>query len=77
MREAHEKSKELYGYSNYKTQREVERVLKDETALAFNHFLESAKRQSERVSGFNVAWSRLYGELSEMKFNQESSPIKE
>ena len=77
MREALEKSKELYGYSNYKTQREVERVLKDETALAFNHFLESAKRQSERVSGFNVAWSRLYGELSEMKFNQESSPIKE
>ena len=67
-----DKSKELYGYANYKTQREVERVLKDETKLAILHFMEAGKKQAERVTKFHMIWGALMQKLSEMKFDQET-----
>jgi len=67
-----DKSKELYGYANYKTQREVERVLKDETKLAILHFMEAGKKQAERVTKFHMIWGSLMQKLSDMKFDQET-----
>lgn len=67
-----DKSRELYGYANYKTQREVERVLKDETDLAMKHFIEAGRKQAERVTKFHMIWGALMQKLTEMKFDKES-----
>lgn len=71
-RDALEKSKEMYGYLNYKTQREVERVLIDETQLAFAHFNLAAKHQAERATMLHMIWGGLMSKLSDMKFDSDS-----
>ena len=72
-RDALERAKEMYGYANYKAQREVERVLLDETDLAILHFTMAAKRQAERIAKFHMIWGGLMQKLSEMKFELDST----
>lgn len=72
-RDGLDRAKELYGYANYKTQREIERVIRDETELAFSHFLASSQRQAERAKKFHMIWSELMEKLSHVKFDIDSS----
>jgi PX domain len=72
-RDALDRSKELYGYYNYKTQREVERVIKDETALSLLHFSDTAKKQGESITEFHKIWGDLLSKLSEMKFDMDNN----
>jgi hypothetical protein len=72
-RDVLDRAKELYGYANYKTQREIERVIRDETELAYSHFLASSQRQAERAKQFHMIWSELMEKLSHVKFDVDSS----
>ena len=72
-RDALERSREVYGYYNHKVQREVDRVLKDETELGIRHFMNTAKVQAERVTQFHMIWGALMQKLSDMKFDMEQA----
>jgi hypothetical protein len=72
-RDALERSKEIYGYYNFKVQREVDRVMKDETELGMRHFHNTAKTQAERVTKFHMIWGTLMQKLSDMKFDLENN----
>lgn len=74
-RDALERAKEMFGYANYKAQKEVERVVKDATELACIHFMKSARDQAERVTKFHMIWGELMQNLSNMKFDLDKSSL--